>query len=644
MAFVATDWTIDRQTGNIRYTGDAHGGASPSYATVIELHRALQDFADDLVSSGNDELDITDLTPSERATDNFVTLINSFNIDATAAEHLYDGSIVQDGGDTIYDGLLVVGTVETGTQLQIVQNNALLTNYWGTGLNADANQNILLRLIVQVRADGADINGRVLRVQSRELSDSYAEFTINGTARGNNVAAISTANDLNNQTAAGTIAGWTITNTEGLRLIDVDGNGSTEEYYSEWNRGSQTINDLYEYTKWIQRRGTAQTIHGMNGEIFRGITHSFAYDTETGTAPSTNAVYAWGTAIVYSNEATGPFTVGEALHEDTATPVWKGRVLAVIDNGTTGTLIVDVSSGTVTTGQSFTGQTSGATADVNGTPTVVTGGGTMALLAVDDDGTAGNLYVQLLKGSAPSNNTRLYRSTDDTAYVDVNGSVTQRSISPAFIGQSTGAAILGAYGVGIESDDLSNSDRLVDLSGVTNTPPNNVVFTVSGLISGEDTVQVTNYDGVAQTIDYDQLTLNTTLNADNITAVVVTAAIPTDTPSTGYIRVQDNNGFYRRLHYSSWTGSTFTIDPGNYLDNQEDFLTVPATAPKNVYISYLDEVASSTSAAFTVVYSSNRSLFVRVRDGGGTPIKTFETPATLSSTGGSATAIRTSDL
>jgi len=36
-------------------------------------------------------------------------------------------------------------------------------------------------------------------------------------------------------------------------------------------------------------------------------------------------------------------------------------------------------------------------------------------------------------------------------------------------------------------------------------------------------------------------------------------------------------------------------------------------------------------------------LFIRVRDGAGTPIKTFETTGTLGSAGGSTTAIRTSD-
>jgi len=448
---------------------------------------------------------------------------------------------------------------------------------------------------------------------------------------------VSTGSDLNNQTVAGTISGWTITNTEGLRLIDVDGDTTSEEYYSEWNRGSQSINDLYEYTKWIQRRATSETIHGMNGELFRGITHSFAYDGESGTGPAINTDMAWGTEVAYT--AGGTFTLGEAVHEDTATPTWKGRILAIDDNTGSGTLIIDVESGTVTTGDTFTGQTSAAGATVNGTPTVVTGGGVMTLLAVDDDGTVGNLYVQLIKGTAPSDNARLYLSTDATSFLDVNGSLTQRTISAAFIGQSTGSALIGAYGLGVDSAGLTNSDLLTDLTGTANTPPNNVTFTVSGLVSGEDTVQVTNNDG-SNAIDYGQLTLNTDLSAANETSVVVTAAIPSDTPTTGYIRVQDDDGFYRRLHYSGWTGSTFTIDS---TDGQEDFDTIAASQPRNVYISYIDEVATGTTATFTVVYNANRSLFVRVRDGGASPIKTFETPATLGSTGGSATAIRTSD-
>lgn len=485
--------------------------------------------------------------------------------------------------------------------------------------------------MVKTRADGVDIDGKRIRVQARELGDTYAEFSAT-LGLGNSTAAIFTGADLNNATLEATIATWSdITNTEGLRLIDVNGDSTDEEYYSEWNRASRTINQLYERTKWIQRRGTSETIHGMNGELFRGITHSFAYDGETGGSPATNDDYAWGLHFDYDNESGGPFTVGEALTIGTAV----GRLLALDDNGATGSMVVSIESGTPADNDTITGATSSATADVNGTPAgSATGGGVMTLLAVDDDGTTGNLYVQLIRGTAPSDNDVLYKSDDQSFELSVNGAVTARTISPEYLGASTGSAIIGAYGVGIEAADLSASDQLFDLTNTLRVPPNNVTFSVGGLISGEDRVLVGPESGGA--LDLDQLTLSTTLSSATETAIVVSAAIPSDTPTSGTVRVELDSGIYRRVAYTGYSGSTFTIA-------STDFSSDNATSTNNVFISYIDELASGTSASFTGVYLADRSLFIRVRDGGSSPIKTFETTGTLGSAGGSTTAIRTSD-
>lgn len=721
MAIVDADWSIDEANGNIRYIGDDHTEASPSYATVIEFHRWLQDKADDATFAGDDEMDITIVTPSDRSTDNIITLINGFNIDNTAAEHLYDGSIIQNGGDTIYDGIVNFGN--NTVVVQVIQNGAVLTDDWwnyseggthtgaadaavltdsgktwtvnewaghvllnttdgshgiiasntattitldangmngGTendfdntdayliadGLNSDSAGGISHRFMVKVRENGVDIDGRRLIGTNRTFGRTFGEFKINGTSRGNNVLALSDSDDLNNTTDQSVVSGWsTITNTEGLRLIDISGDGSAEEYFSEWNRDTYTINQLFERAKHLTADGSGSTIHAFNGENFRGITHSFPYDAETGTAPTTNDDLAWGTRIDYDNEASGPFTVGEAVHENTATPTWKGRIIAIDDNTTSGSLIVDIESGgTVTDNESFTGQSSGATADVNLTPTAVAGGGLMRVLAFDDDGTVGNLYVQVTKGNAPADNTVLYNCTTDTSAIDVannltvNGSPTERPISTPFLGASTGTALIGAYGIGIEAADTSASDIFTDLSNTTINPPNNVTFTVSGLESGEDRVLVGPESGGV--LQENQLSLSGTLSTDNVGSVVVTTAIPTDTPSSGTIRVQDDNGLYRRLEYSGYTGSTFTISS---VDGNEDFLGTNATSGNNVFISYIDKLAAAAEEDFTSVYLSDRPLFIRVRDGGASPIKTFETTGSLGSAGGSSTAIRTSD-
>ncbi len=662
MALTATDWTIDRATGNIRYTGGDHD-SSPTYATVIQFHRWVQDLADDAVAvpASGDELDITNILPSARSTDNIITLLGSYNIDDAASEHLYDGSIIQESGDTIYDGIVNFGVASV--QIQVMQDGAVLSddwwNYGGAGLNASAAQGISHRFMLKVREDGVDIDGRRLLGTSRTFGNTYSEFPINGTSRGNNVLALTESDDLNNETAAGTVATWTtITNTEGLRLIDVNNDSTDEEYYSEWNRDSYTINQFFERLKWLSRAGSGSTLNGLNGEVFRGITHSFGYDGETGgISISTNDMLAWGTAIVYSGETSGPFTVGEAIHEDTATPSWKGRIIAVDDDGTTGTLIVDVESGTVLTTETFTGQSSAAQATVNGTPTAVADGAVLHVMA--DDTTDDILYVQVLSGLVPADNDILYyvgtdlATADATDYLDVANEVatiTSRTIQTPFVGVSTGTAIIGSYGLGIEAADLTSADKVFDLTNTQITPPNNVINTVAGLVSGEDRVIVAPWDGSTTdaegnpAIEKDQLSLNATLSTDDITAVVTTEAAPHGTPSSGYMRVTDNDGFERRLHYSSWSGSgptTYVIDT---TDGNEDFNSVNATAGNDIYLSYIDELASGATATWTAVHSTGTDdLVVVVRDGDSTPIKEFISSWTFSSANATITAIRTTD-
>lgn len=540
--------------GDIRYVSF---GGDPNY-TVLELHRFLQDLADNASTSGDDLLDITNSTPSDRSTDNIITLLSPYNIDDTTAEKLYDGSITQDNGDTIYSGLVVVGSLASTTTLKIIQNNTFYssksTPFWGTGINSDAASNILLRCMVKTRTGGADIDGKRIRVSARTLGDTYSEFSAT-LGVGNSTAAIFTNTDLNNQTVEGTISGWTITNTPGFQELDLDNDTNVEPYYSQWDRGSQSINDLYEYAKWIQRDNSAETIHGIDGELFRGITHEISYNTEVG----------------------GPFTQDEIL---------------TFGNGATA-----------------------------------------LLLALDDDGTTGKLYVQLLTGVTPLDTNSITGGTSSATAV-VDGAPIARTISPVFIGGSTGSSIIGGYGIGIKADTLTASDQLFDLDNSLRIPPNIVSFVVGGLVSGEDRVLVGPES--AGGLQVDQLSLNTTLSSASETSVVVTTTIPSDTPASGTIRIQTDSGTYRRISYTSYTGSTFTI-------SSTDFSSDNATSGNNTFISYIDVLAGSASELFEAVYSSDRSLYIRVRDGGASPIKTFETTGTLGSAGGSTTAIRTTD-
>lgn len=562
---IKDDFEVDRASGNIR-----HVSGATTY-TVLAFHRYLQELADDAAAAGDDELDITDVTPSERATDNIITLVNGFNIDDDAAEYLYDGSVTQDGGDEMYAGIVVVGVVESGTEIQAVQNNAIYTSFWGTGINADPTENIISRMLIKVKTGGSFINNGRLRFQAREYGDTYSEFALTA-GEGNNVAAIFTSDDLNNDTASGTVGAWTITNTEGYANIDVNADSTDEYYYSEWDPGSQSINDLYEYGKYLTRRGSSSTLYGLNGFLFRGITHSFAYD----------------------NEASGPFDQNEVISWGTGVTAGSGRVLAFDDNGTTG-----------------------------------------------------DIWIQLLTGIAPTNNLTITGASSGTT-ADVNGTPVQRTISQVnFLGSSTGTALIGAYGIGVVQPALTAADSLTDLTGTVIMPPNTVTFTVGGLVSGEDRVLVAPWDGT--TVDAqgnpvpetDQLSLDASLTGAAVSSVVVTTTIPSDTPASGTIRVVNDDGYEVRLAYASWAVDTFTLT-GTY-DFSGNNETESATAGNDVYITYIDALAGATTATFTVLYSADRDLVVRVRDGGVTPIKTFITSAVLTSAGGSTTAIRSSD-
>ena len=105
-----------------------------------------------------------------------------------------------------------------------------------------------------------------------------------------------------------------------------------------------------------------------------------------------------------------------------------------------------------------------------------------------------------------------------------------------------------------------------------------------------------------------------------------------ETPTTGTIRIDDGTQF-QRVTYTGKTANSFTGCTG----------TPAASNLADAFVSYVDELASEATATFQVIHSTNRDLFVRVRDGGGTPIITFESPSEVNSGGGGVTAIRTSD-
>jgi len=570
MAFVALDWSITRNGAalDVRYIGDTHTGTTPSYATTIELHRALGDFADQEQDSGDDELSIINKTPSDRGgADTNITLLNGCNLDDASVEYIYDGSLTQDAGDTIYDGIQTFGNA---TSIQVIQNGARLTNdFWNEAKMiaavSDALSSTSHRFLVKVRTGGSDIDGRRLIGTQRVLGTAYTEFSIGGgTNRGNNTLALTANTDGNNQTAEGTIATWTdiVNDKEGYSAIDADGNTVDEFYYSNWELGSRSKNEFYERSKWIQREGSAETIYGLNGDIFRGITHQINIDGPTGT-----------------------FVEPEALS-------WSG--------------------------------------------------GTGQLLAIDSVTAGTQMWIQLLSGVIPTNDQVITGASTATATVNVT--ITPRLIPATFVGTSTGTAINpAAYGIGIGSDDLTQNDLLEDLTGTNRTPPNNISYTVNNTVSGDYVITSNNAAG---DFDLTQLSITNAESGASVTSIVFDETISSDTPRPGgTVRVEQSNGSYRRIAYTSITTTTVTDDTINFSALDFSGTGADLVIGGNAFVTYIDRVATGVTEAVTYVFSSPRTLFTRVRNATpGSEIKTFETTALVGAGGGASTVGRIDDF
>ena len=611
--------------------------------TPLHLHRLLSDLNDNEDIYGNDDLSRVDPTPSGKDTNKIVNLLSNMVIDDTLAQHMYDGSISQASGATLYSGLnLQVTTPNADTQPVLIQDDSIVTDYWNNGFmphSIDGN----IRILIKTRDDDVDIDGKRVKGKLLEFGDSYFE---GGTtlSTGTTGLALFSSTDGNNATAVGTVAGApynTVVVTEGYTTIDYNnGNGATE-YYLKYGLGSANSLQAYERSKYIQRRGTGETLFGRDAHLFTGVNKNFAYDTESGNFTTAEVLY-WGTEITYSGQGATSMTVGEVV---TFTPSGaKGRLLYDNDAGATGTLIVDLDGSVLpTAADTMTGVTSGGDGDVD-TVTSNTNSGSALLLGLDDNGTDGFLYLQGLTGLDPADGQLLYGVTSNQTLA-VNGALTNRTINNQFLGVYTGANYQTNFGIGLDANDAIVGDKLLNLVGFAQEPPNNQTGKVTKLEIG-DTVTIYPWDGAATDANGDALptfaeaTLTTALVAATSTEAVVDA-IPDNTPAAGFLRIErDSDGNYDLIEYSAYATLTYTLVG-----------TAPSAAGigNNTMRAFVDEeVITGTEVSYTAVKGAgNTDVAISVKNGYSAarngPIKPFPATATFGSTGFEVGAVRNSD-
>lgn len=199
-------------------------------------------------------------------------------------------------------------------------------------------------------------------------------------------------------------------------------------------------------------------------------------------------------------------------------------------------------------------------------------------------------------------------------------------VKPAPFGTFAGGKYFGAKGVWVTNYAANQQFQLIDNTGTIQAPPNTVYVNITSIVSG-DRVSVFRLTGVGGSINKTQYTIS----SRTASTIVMTTSLGSDTPQAGYLRVVHSGTEYL-FTYTSWSGSTFSgVSPNP---------TTNTAASDYAFVTFLDKQATGTSMNNSLIYSSDIPVRMRVRKKGILP---FEIDGTITSTGFSQAAIRTTD-
>jgi len=272
---------INASTFSIASNGDLRqvaafvpGTSSPH--TTLELHKWLQDLADNAAPSGDDNVSILGTNPSELAGKRnasrpmALTLLNSVNIDDATAQWFQFGSIEQAAGAVLYTGLKSIGTIVAASPIYIIQSAAKVTKYWANGH---------IQILLKAKTGGTLIDSGNATVYSRKYGQTYSHFDVNLAAGGEQNAALGTSLDSNIVlSAAAAEAIWnTITVAAGDTTQDLGGGqGSKLHKGTITLNGTTTLADAYQALMWACSENSTATIASVPGYRYRVLNAAYA--------------------------------------------------------------------------------------------------------------------------------------------------------------------------------------------------------------------------------------------------------------------------------------------------------------------------------------------------------------------------------
>lgn len=261
---IADDFTIDYGAKTVTHT---------SGTTVYTMLQFFQYLANDFASGAQ----MDDPYPIQSDTPTVYKWLNGwyFGAEATDTQFLSGGSIESDDGNEAYANLYSIGSQENGTQLYIIQNDAEVTPWWGTG-NID--------ILIKVKTGGAFIDSGDVLVMARETDYEFDHNTVSLTGLGRNPVGINNANDLGMDGAYGEIylSPASVTNFEAGNYVVGGTSGATARI----NYVDTTNTRLY----LVMVEGTFQISEALDEGTTRGATDGDGSTTNDGVTAFTNDI------------------------------------------------------------------------------------------------------------------------------------------------------------------------------------------------------------------------------------------------------------------------------------------------------------------------------------------------------------------
>ena len=527
----------------------------------------------------------------------------------TAGTYIIAGSNGVKTGEDIWPNVYTLGSIDQtyssyAQQIYIVQNKTRLTEWWPDSATP-TNRQIDVLIKTSNMGDGTTTNA----IDSGNLTiflrhyptggttggdqiDLYDNFALSAVLSGRNAVPLATANDLNNTVSQATAAGY-----NDIKIAFVNGTIT---------RGAFTV-------------GTAYTALEIVNQASSGASARFISDSgSTLTLGNVSGTFDNSGAIVGATSGASAPSTGTLTLNNTTRVTTKAFSQSTSYNYS---VIIDCATRTLSQVYEYLKYYTRIGATGSNFKTYMVQRTAVATWAVNT--LDGEQYIEAFED--------LYASAN-----------TFSPVKQSPFGTFAGGKLFGARGIWLQN--MASSDiqafQLIDSDGTTRTPPNQITIAVTNtLASDRVAVFATTGGGGSTTIWKGQYTSHATSNTTGNSTFIVQETIPSDTPSTGSIRVVDSSDTSAtrevRYTYTSWSTSTFSgVSPT--LDRLY-------TGSDTTYVPYIDAEASGASISTSVIYSTTRNILVRVRRHTTSAILPFETTDQIKTTGSSTGTIRTYD-